>query len=76
MNGLEFAPEEVVISRKGAFGSQSGFSDTCMNHPIHKVVRIRMQTSSRLVISKMASTRHGIPTRVKEKNINKWSKIL
>ena len=28
MNGLEFAPEEVVISWKGAFGSQRGFSDT------------------------------------------------
>ena len=31
MNGLEFAPEEAVISWKGAFGSQGelkGFSDT------------------------------------------------
>ena len=28
MNGLEFAPEEAVISWKGAFGSQRGFSDT------------------------------------------------
>ena len=28
VNGLEFAPEEAVISWKGAFGSQRGFSDT------------------------------------------------
>ena len=28
MNGLEFAPKEVIISWKGAFGSQRGFSDT------------------------------------------------
>ena len=28
MNGFEFGPEEAVISWKGAFGSQRGFSDT------------------------------------------------
>ena len=28
VNGLEFALEEVIISWKGAFGRQTGFSDT------------------------------------------------
>ena len=32
MNGLEFAPEEVVISWKGAFKSQRGYSDTTLDH--------------------------------------------
>ena len=32
MNGLEFAPEEAVISWKGAFGSQRGFSDTAVGY--------------------------------------------